>query len=125
MGLLELEFGPLSAAQLASPNEGQQQQSERQLRLRGALVGDAVTIHGGLTRGRRQVLGTVGADHGEVGDPIPADGGDSETVLAKFADAGIDVAALAAQLQRDGAASFVSSWKDLMTRIEKQRAALS
>ena len=64
-------------------------------------------------------------DHGEVGDPLPADGGDSRNVLAKFAGAGVDVAELAAQLQRDGAASFVSSWKDLMTRIEKQSAALT
>jgi transaldolase len=63
-------------------------------------------------------------DHGEVGDPLPADGGDSDTVLSKFAGAGIDVAELGAQLQREGAASFVSSWKDLMTRIEKQSAAL-
>ena len=63
-------------------------------------------------------------DHGEVGDPLAADGGDSDAVLAKFAGAGIDVAELGAQLQREGAASFVSSWKDLMTRIEKQSAAL-
>ena len=63
-------------------------------------------------------------DHGEVGDPLSADGGDSDTVLSKFAGAGIDVAELGAQLQREGAASFVSSWKDLMTRIEKQSAAL-
>ena len=63
-------------------------------------------------------------DHGEVGDPLAADGGDSDTVLAKFAGAGIDVAELGTQLQREGAASFVSSWKDLMTRIEKQSAAL-
>jgi transaldolase len=63
-------------------------------------------------------------DHGEVGDPLPADGGDSDSVLSKFAGAGIDVAELGAQLQREGAASFVSSWKDLMTRIEKQSAAL-
>ena len=64
-------------------------------------------------------------DHGEVGDPLSADGGDSDTVLSKFAGAGIDVAELGAQLQREGAASFVSSWKDLMTRIEKQSAALN
>ena len=64
-------------------------------------------------------------DHGEVGDPLSADGGDSDTVLSKFAGAGIDVAELGSQLQREGAASFVSSWKDLMTRIEKQSAALN
>src|SRR5580698_5483169 len=44
-------------------------------------------------------------DHGTVGDLMPADGGDCETVLAQFAQAGIDVDALAAQLQTDGAKS--------------------
>src|SRR6267142_523508 len=50
------------------------------------------------------------ADHGEM---LPADGGDAE-VLARFAAAGIDVDALASQLQDEGAKSFVSSWRDLM-----------
>ena len=31
------------------------------------------------------------ADHGKVGDPIPADGGDADEVLAQFESAGIDV----------------------------------
>src|SRR4051812_18813255 len=43
------------------------------------------------------------ADHGDLGDPIPPDGGDCEQVLAQFRKAGIDVDALAAQLQREGA----------------------
>ena len=43
------------------------------------------------------------ADHGELGELLPADGGDCEEVLARFAQAGIDVDALAAQLQKEGA----------------------
>ena len=31
------------------------------------------------------------ADHGQVGDPLPADGGDAEQVLAEFEAAGVDV----------------------------------
>jgi len=63
------------------------------------------------------------ADHGEVGDLLPADGGDVEPVLASFARAGIDVDALAARLQDEGAKSFVESWTDLMSRIEAKSAA--
>ena len=55
-------------------------------------------------------------DHGEVGDPLPADGGDADEILARFAAAGVDVAALAAQLQSDGATSFVDAWNELMDR---------
>jgi len=64
------------------------------------------------------------ADHGEVGTAMPADGGECEQVLAKFAKAGIDVDALAAQLQSDGAKAFVNSWNDLMKVIASKSAAL-
>jgi transaldolase len=64
------------------------------------------------------------AEHGEVGPMLPADGGDCEEVLAKFAAAGIDVDRLAAQLQDEGAASFVKSWTDLMAVITTKSAAL-
>jgi transaldolase len=64
-------------------------------------------------------------DHGEVGPPMPADGGDCDAVLARFADAGVDVAALAAKLQSDGAKSFVTAWNDLMSRVAAQSAALA
>ncbi len=53
------------------------------------------------------------------------DGGDAEDVLARFARAGIDVDALAAQLQVEGAASFVKSWTELMQRIKDKSAALA
>ena len=63
-------------------------------------------------------------DHGELGAAMAADGGDGEKVLADFAKAGIDVAALATQLQDEGATSFVASWNELMAVIETKSAAL-
>ena len=64
------------------------------------------------------------ADHGELGAILPTDGGDCEEVLAEFAKAGVDVDALAAKLQDDGAKSFVASWKDLMSCIDSKSAAI-
>jgi transaldolase len=63
-------------------------------------------------------------DHGQVDDPMPADGGDADEVLARFADAGVDVAALANKLQRDGAKAFVTAWNDLMACVSAQSASL-
>ena len=57
------------------------------------------------------------ADHGESTPAMPPDGDDCEEVLAEFAKAGIDISALAARLQDEGAASFVESWNDLMRCI--------
>ena len=64
------------------------------------------------------------AEHGEIGELLPADGGDGEKVLAEFAKAGIDIDALAARLQDEGAKSFVSSWNELMDVIAAKSAAL-
>jgi transaldolase len=64
------------------------------------------------------------ADHGEIGGLLPADGGDCEEVLAEFLKAGIDVDALAARLQDEGAKSFVASWNELMEVIASRSAAL-
>ena len=55
---------------------------------------------------------------------LPPDGGDCEEVLAEFAKAGIDVDALAAQLQDEGAKSFVDSWNELLAVIDSKSAAL-
>jgi len=63
-------------------------------------------------------------DHGKPGTVLAADGGDSQSVLASFAKAGIDVDALATQLQNEGAASFVKSWNDLMSCIEGKSTAI-
>jgi len=64
------------------------------------------------------------ADHGDVGQTMPADGGDSEQQLVRFAAAGIDVRALSNRLQDEGAKSFVSSWNDLMGVIGSKSAVL-
>ena len=64
-------------------------------------------------------------DHGELQGSLPADGGDCDQVLAAFDKAGIDVAALAAKLQSDGAAAFVSSWNDLIGHIQTQSKAVA
>ena len=64
------------------------------------------------------------ADHGELGEILPADGGNCEEVLAQFAKAGVDVDALAAQLQDEGAKSFVKSWHQLMEVLASKSAAL-
>jgi transaldolase len=63
-------------------------------------------------------------DHGHVAAPMPKDGGDSDATLAEFAAAGVDVDALAARLQDDGAKGFVDSWNDLMAHIEEQSRTL-
>jgi transaldolase len=64
------------------------------------------------------------AEHGDIGAPIPADGGDCEEVLAEFARTGIDIDALAARLQEEGAAAFTKSWNELMQVIETKSVAL-
>jgi transaldolase len=61
------------------------------------------------------------ADHGEVGELVPADGGDADEVLAEFEGAGIGVEALAARLQEEGKQAFAKSWDDMLKTIERER----
>jgi len=65
------------------------------------------------------------ADHGALGAMLPADGGDGEEVLATFASAGVNVDALASQLQDEGARSFVDSWRELMDVIAAKSSDLA
>ncbi|MEO7021200.1 MAG: transaldolase [Ktedonobacteraceae bacterium] len=65
------------------------------------------------------------AQHGEIGDMLAADGGHAEALLARFAQAGVDYDALAAQLQREGAASFDASWNDLLGCIAEKSKLLT
>lgn len=65
------------------------------------------------------------ASHGQLKGAMPEDGGDFEVTLKRFADAGIDLDALAKQLQQEGAASFVTSWKQLLQRIADKSAQLA
>ena len=60
------------------------------------------------------------ADHGEVDELLPSDGGYAEAVLEEFRRDGIDDEALATRLQREGAAAFTTSWQALMQRIAEK-----
>jgi transaldolase len=64
------------------------------------------------------------AAHGELGSILPSDGGDCEEVLADFAKAGVDIGALAARLQDEGATSFVKSWNELIECIDSKSSAM-
>jgi transaldolase len=65
------------------------------------------------------------AEHGALEGTMPADGGDAEATLARFSQAGIDIDALAVQLQHDGARSFVESWRQLLQHIADKSVALT
>jgi len=65
------------------------------------------------------------ADHGEVHGAMTTDGSAAEAMLARFARAGVDVDALATQLQVDGAKAFVKSWQELLKRIADKSRALT
>ncbi len=64
------------------------------------------------------------AERTEIGSGMPADGGDCEAVLEQFTRAGVDVEALAAQLQDEGAKAFVKSWQELLGVIAAKCSAL-
>lgn len=57
------------------------------------------------------------ADHGELHGPMAPDGSDAEAVLTRFAQAGVDIDALALRLQQDGVRAFAKSWTELLSRI--------
>jgi transaldolase len=65
------------------------------------------------------------ADHGDGTEAIPEDGGDADATLAQFRDAGVDLDALAARLQREGAEAFVNSWRDLLETVSGEREKLA
>ncbi len=65
------------------------------------------------------------ADHGEVGEPLPADGGDAAEVLAAYEQAGVDLGALAARLQSEGAEAFDSAWNDLLSCLARKAESLA
>jgi transaldolase len=61
------------------------------------------------------------ADHGRVQGVMAADGVAATATLERFAQAGVDVAALARRLQREGAQSFEKSWRQLLARVAAKR----
>ena len=64
------------------------------------------------------------ADHGKVSGLLTPDGGNYESELKLFADAGVDVVELAESLQREGAELFDQSWKDLLARVDSKCKAV-
>jgi transaldolase len=58
------------------------------------------------------------ADHGVVGTAIDADGSDADDVLRRAGEAGIDLPALTAQLERDGVRAFCRSYHELLACIQ-------
>ena len=65
------------------------------------------------------------ADHGKIGNLLPADGGDAESEIGRFRGFEIDIEALAVQLQQEGAKQFEKSWNELMRRIAEKSNALA
>ncbi len=65
------------------------------------------------------------ADAPPVQGAAPDDGAEAAGVLGAIAQAGVDAAHLAADLQRQGAASFTASWHALMAVIASRQAALA
>lgn len=64
------------------------------------------------------------ADHGKLRGAMAKDGGDCENVIAQFNAVGIDDAALAGKLQREGADKFVKAWNDLLGKINQKAKKL-
>src|SRR6266480_4764901 len=64
------------------------------------------------------------ADHGKVDGVITKDTNDTARTLDDFVKAGVNLSALGAQLQEEGATSFVKSWNDLLNVISSKTAAL-
>jgi transaldolase len=58
------------------------------------------------------------ADHGRVGPALEPDGQRANGVLARAADAGVDLPAITAELEREGVGAFCASYRELLDRLE-------
>jgi len=63
-------------------------------------------------------------EHGELRGVIGEDASEADRVVDAVRQAGVDVDALAAELQAEGAESFVESWNDLLRCVESKRNAI-
>jgi transaldolase len=61
------------------------------------------------------------ADHGDAGRAFDPSSTAAEGTLRRAADAGIDLASVTAQLEREGVRSFCDSYRDLLACIETKR----
>jgi transaldolase len=64
------------------------------------------------------------ADHGQIGEVLPRDGGNADEIIAQYHQQGISVDELGQQLQEEGAESFVNSWNDLLSSLKKKASLL-
>jgi transaldolase len=64
------------------------------------------------------------ADHGKIESALLRSGDDAEKTLVQFTENGIDIDALATQLQDEGARAFVKSWTGLMDVIASKCSQL-
>ncbi len=65
------------------------------------------------------------ADHATIGPVMALDGADAEAVIAAFRKQGVDDAALATQLQKEGGDSFSKSWGSLLDGLRDKIAQLA
>ena len=65
------------------------------------------------------------ANHGKLGSPMTTDVTEADKILQQAAQAGFTVDKLGAQLQKEGAESFVKSWSDLLTVVGRKSSALA
>jgi len=64
------------------------------------------------------------ADHGTVARTVDASPDDAQRILAAAAASGVDLAAVTAQLEREGVSSFCDSYHQLLACIEHKLAAV-
>jgi transaldolase len=65
------------------------------------------------------------ADHGEVRPTLTADPGAAEQTLTDAQAAGIDLASVTAELEREGVQLFCDSYRELLDRIESKLGAVA
>lgn len=65
------------------------------------------------------------AEHGQVTRTLDAHPGAAEETLRQAADAGVDLAALTAELEREGVQSFCDSYRQLLDCIESKLTVLA
>ena len=64
------------------------------------------------------------ADHGTLGEPVPAKVEEAKATLTKLAGVGVSLEEACQKLERDGVRSFAESFHELMARVEARRAGL-
>jgi transaldolase len=64
------------------------------------------------------------ADHGRISTRLQSKVDDADGMLVQFGELGISIDALAAQLQEEGAKSFVKSWNELMLVVASKVSKL-